>query len=53
MPDEAAPERREVGVLIVDLSGFTPFVEMAEPEEFFNNPRSDRTKLFLGQILNH
>jgi general L-amino acid transport system ATP-binding protein len=28
-------------------------VEMAEPEEFFNNPRSDRTKLFLGQILNH
>jgi class 3 adenylate cyclase len=32
VPDEAAPERREVGVLIVDLSGFTSFVEMAEPE---------------------
>jgi general L-amino acid transport system ATP-binding protein len=28
-------------------------VEMAEPEEFFNNPKSDRTKLFLSQILNH
>ena len=28
-------------------------VEMAPPEEFFNNPKSDRTKLFLSQILNH
>jgi general L-amino acid transport system ATP-binding protein len=28
-------------------------VEMAPPEEFFNNPRSDRTKQFLSQILNH
>jgi general L-amino acid transport system ATP-binding protein len=28
-------------------------VEMAEPEEFFNNPKSDRTKMFLSQILNH
>ena len=28
-------------------------VEMAEPEEFFNHPKSDRTKLFLSQILNH
>ncbi|MDH3262835.1 MAG: amino acid ABC transporter ATP-binding protein [Paracoccaceae bacterium] len=26
-------------------------VEQNEPEEFFNNPRSDRTKLFLSQIL--
>ena len=26
-------------------------VEQNEPEEFFNNPQSDRTKLFLGQIL--
>ncbi|MFZ8919219.1 MAG: amino acid ABC transporter ATP-binding protein, partial [bacterium] len=24
-----------------------------EPEEFFNNPQSDRTKLFLSQILQH
>jgi general L-amino acid transport system ATP-binding protein len=28
-------------------------VEMAEPEAFFNNPQSERTKLFLSQILNH
>jgi len=28
-------------------------VEQNEPEEFFNNPRSDRTKLFLSQILTH
>ena len=28
-------------------------VEQGAPEEFFNNPKSDRTKLFLSQILNH
>ena len=28
-------------------------VEQAEPDKFFNNPESDRTKLFLSQILNH
>ena len=28
-------------------------IEQNEPEEFFNNPRSDRTKLFLSQILAH
>ena len=28
-------------------------VEQNEPEEFFNNPQSDRTKLFLSQILGH
>ena len=28
-------------------------VEQNEPQEFFNNPRSDRTKLFLSQILSH
>jgi general L-amino acid transport system ATP-binding protein len=28
-------------------------VEMAPPAEFFANPRSDRTKLFLSQILSH
>jgi general L-amino acid transport system ATP-binding protein len=27
--------------------------EQNEPEEFFNNPKSDRTKLFLSQILGH
>ncbi|MBR2573215.1 MAG: amino acid ABC transporter ATP-binding protein [Loktanella sp.] len=28
-------------------------VEQNEPEEFFNNPQSERTKLFLSQILGH
>jgi ABC-type polar amino acid transport system ATPase subunit len=26
-------------------------VEENTPDEFFNNPKSDRTKLFLSQIL--
>jgi general L-amino acid transport system ATP-binding protein len=28
-------------------------VEQNEPYEFFNNPQSERTKLFLSQILGH
>ena len=28
-------------------------IEQNEPEPFFNNPQSDRTKLFLSQILSH
>ena len=28
-------------------------VERASPEEFFNNPKHDRTQLFLSQILSH
>ena len=28
-------------------------IEQNEPEEFFNNPQSDRTQLFLSQILEH
>ena len=28
-------------------------VEENEPEEFFNNPQNERTKLFLSQILKH
>ena len=28
-------------------------IEQNEPKEFFNNPQSDRTKLFLSQILGH
>ncbi len=28
-------------------------IEENTPEEFFNNPESDRTKLFLSQILSH
>ena len=28
-------------------------VEQNEPEAFFLNPQSERTKLFLSQILGH
>ncbi|HYC02984.1 MAG TPA: amino acid ABC transporter ATP-binding protein [Azospirillaceae bacterium] len=28
-------------------------VEQAPPEEFFGNPKSERTRTFLGQVLNH
>ena len=28
-------------------------VEQSPPEIFFNNPQSERTRTFLGQILNH
>ncbi|HCC46439.1 MAG TPA: glutamine ABC transporter ATP-binding protein [Gammaproteobacteria bacterium] len=28
-------------------------IEMAGPHEFFDNPKSERTKLFLSQILSH
>ena len=28
-------------------------VEMSPPKEFFDNPKSERTKLFLSQILSH
>lgn len=28
-------------------------VEVAPPEEFFSNPKSDRTRLFLSQTLSH
>ena len=28
-------------------------IEVQEPEAFFNHPQSDRTKLFLSQILGH
>jgi ABC-type polar amino acid transport system ATPase subunit len=28
-------------------------VERGSPAEFFANPQSDRTKLFLSQILSH
>ncbi|MSP49772.1 MAG: amino acid ABC transporter ATP-binding protein [Alphaproteobacteria bacterium] len=32
---------------------FGEIVEQAPPEEFFQQPKSDRTKLFLSQILSH
>ena len=28
-------------------------IEQAPPETFFANPQNERTKTFLGQILNH
>ena len=28
-------------------------IEQSEPQQFFTNPRSERTKLFLSQILSH
>ncbi len=28
-------------------------IEQNEPDEFFDNPKNDRTKLFLSQILSH
>jgi ABC-type polar amino acid transport system ATPase subunit len=28
-------------------------VEASPPEEFFSRPRSERTRLFLSQILRH
>jgi general L-amino acid transport system ATP-binding protein len=28
-------------------------VEQGTPKEFFANPKSERTRLFLSQILNH
>ena len=28
-------------------------IEQNDPNNFFNNPKNDRTKLFLSQILNH
>jgi general L-amino acid transport system ATP-binding protein len=37
-------------VIFMDMG---EIVEAATPKEFFNNPKSDRTKLFLSQILKH
>ena len=43
---------RDVGDRIVFIDG-GEIVEQGTPKEFFANPKSDRTKLFLSQILNH
>jgi general L-amino acid transport system ATP-binding protein len=37
-------------VIFMDKS---EIVEEAPPEVFFTNPQNERTKQFLGQILNH
>ena len=41
---------REVANRVIFMDG-GEIIEQNEPEEFFHNPQSDRTKLFLSQIL--
>jgi general L-amino acid transport system ATP-binding protein len=43
---------RTVANRIIFMDG-GEIIEQNEPREFFSNPRSDRTKLFLSQILHH
>ena len=43
---------RTVANRIIFMDG-GQIVEQNEPEQFFNNPQSERTKLFLSQILSH
>jgi general L-amino acid transport system ATP-binding protein len=43
---------RTVANRIIFMDG-GEIIEQNEPKEFFKNPRSDRTKLFLSQILHH
>ena len=43
---------RKVANRVIFMDG-GEIIEENEPEEFFNNPQSSRTKLFLSQILHH
>ena len=43
---------REVAERIIFMD-YGQIVEENTPEEFYNNPKHERTKLFLSQILNH
>ena len=43
---------RKVANRVIFMDG-GEIIEQNEPEAFFNNPQSDRTKLFLSQILTH
>ena len=43
---------RQVAIRVIFMDD-GQIVEQNEPEQFFNNPQSDRTKLFLSQILGH
>jgi len=43
---------RKVANRVIFMDG-GEIIEENEPEEFFNNPQSARTKLFLSQILHH
>ncbi|MGX9417758.1 amino acid ABC transporter ATP-binding protein [Vibrio sp. WJH972] len=43
---------RKVADRIIFMDG-GEIVEQGEPNTFFDNPKSERTKLFLSQVLNH
>lgn len=43
---------RKVANRVIFMDG-GEIIEENEPEQFFSNPKSERTKLFLSQILNH
>ncbi len=43
---------RKVANRVIFMDG-GEIIEMNEPEEFFHHPQSERTKLFLSQILSH
>ena len=43
---------RRVSNRVIFMDG-GEIIEQNDPEEFFNNPQSDRTKLFLSQILHN
>mgnify|MGYP000429286022 CR=1 FL=1 len=43
---------RQVANRVIFMDG-GEIIEQNEPGEFFDNPQSDRTKLFLSQILGH
>ena len=43
---------RKVANRVIFMDG-GEIIEENEPEEFFNNPQSARTQLFLSQILHH
>jgi len=43
---------REVADRVIFMDG-GQIVEQSPPSEFFTNPKEDRTKLFLSQILHH
>ena len=43
---------RKVANRVIFMDG-GEIIEENEPEAFFNNPQSERTKLFLSQILHH
>ena len=43
---------REIANRIVFMDG-GEIIEQNEPQKFFENPGSERLKMFLSQILNH